>query len=89
MQRRLIRFKGLVQGVGFRMTAKSVAHELGIEGWVKNELDGSVVMEAQGEAALLDECVRRIQRQTFGRVDSCDESPMLPDQNLTGFEIRY
>jgi acylphosphatase len=88
MQRRLIRFNGKVQGVGFRMTAKSVAIELGLIGWVRNEHDGSVLMEAQGNAVLIDECLDRIQRQTYGRVDSLDESILPTDMNQSGFDIK-
>ncbi|MFI4873633.1 MAG: acylphosphatase [Phycisphaerales bacterium JB061] len=88
MQRRSIRFTGKVQGVGFRMTAKSVASELGLAGWVRNEHDGSVLMEAQGDPAIIDECLDRIQRQTFGRVDNLQETLLQVEQNETGFDIR-
>ena len=48
-ERRLkLRFVGEVQGVGFRWTARRVANELGLVGWVRNEPDGSVSMELQG-----------------------------------------
>ena len=43
-----VRFVGEVQGVGFRWTARKVADELGLTGWVRNESDGSVEMELQG-----------------------------------------
>lgn len=48
-QRRLyVRFVGEVQGVGFRWTSRRLANELGLDGWVRNEWDGSVTMELQG-----------------------------------------
>ena len=46
-------FVGEVQGVGFRWTARKVATELGLTGWVRNEPDGSVSMELQGPSAQL------------------------------------
>lgn len=39
---------GKVQGVFFRATAKDVADEIGISGWVKNAEDGNVEAMAQG-----------------------------------------
>lgn len=49
-----ITVKGKVQGVFYRASTKAVADQLGIRGTVKNEPDGSVVIEAEGEPALLD-----------------------------------
>ena len=43
-----VHFVGEVQGVGFRWTARKVANELDLAGWVRNEPDGSVSMELQG-----------------------------------------
>lgn len=39
---------GKVQGVFFRVSAKEKADELGVLGTVKNEKDGSVFIEAEG-----------------------------------------
>lgn len=43
-----IRVVGKVQGVFYRASTKTVADELGVKGWVKNEMDGSVLIEAEG-----------------------------------------
>ena len=40
--------KGRVQGVFFRATAKDMADELGITGWVKNTDEGNVEIIATG-----------------------------------------
>ena len=44
-----IRIQGVVQGVFFRDSTKKKADELGIKGLVRNEPDGSVYLEAEGE----------------------------------------
>ena len=49
-----ITVKGKVQGVYFRASTKAVADQLGIRGSVKNQPDGDVYIEAEGEPALLD-----------------------------------
>jgi acylphosphatase len=40
---------GRVQGVFFRASAQAQAEELGISGFVRNEEDGSVYIEAEAE----------------------------------------
>ncbi|MEQ9187261.1 MAG: acylphosphatase [Cryomorphaceae bacterium] len=52
-----IRVSGLVQGVWFRKSAKAEAIALGLNGFVRNEKDGSVYLEAEGETAQLDSLV--------------------------------
>jgi acylphosphatase len=49
MKRMLIRVSGKVQGVFFRASAKDEADRLGISGIVRNEPDGSVFIDAEGE----------------------------------------
>lgn len=44
-----IRVYGHVQAVFFRYSAKQKAEELSIKGFVRNERDGSVYIEAEGE----------------------------------------
>jgi acylphosphatase len=51
---RSIRVNGKVQGVYFRQSAKEKSIELGINGWVRNEEDGSVYMEVCGNLESLD-----------------------------------
>lgn len=48
-----IRIWGRVQGVFFRQSAKAEADKLGICGFVRNEPDGSVCIEAEGEEKVL------------------------------------
>ncbi len=52
-----IRVHGRVQGVFFRASTQEKAHELGIKGFVRNEPDGSVYIEAEGEEEALNRFV--------------------------------
>ncbi|MBS0001329.1 MAG: acylphosphatase [Cyclobacteriaceae bacterium] len=45
---------GRVQGVGFRYSALQKAKEHNIKGYVKNQYDGSVFIEAEGDGTDLD-----------------------------------
>ena len=55
--RKHIRFYGSVQGVSFRYTSSTIAKKLGLTGWVRNEYDGSVEMEAQGTSELINKLI--------------------------------
>jgi acylphosphatase len=48
---------GRVQGVFYRASAREMALQLGIRGFVRNEPDGSVYLEAEGEEAALNQFV--------------------------------
>jgi len=49
-----IRITGKVQGVSFRATTKAVADQMGIRGMVRNEKDGTLYLEAEGDNTLLE-----------------------------------
>ena len=50
-----ISITGRVQGVFFRDSARMEANRLGVAGFARNEPDGSVYIEAEGEKDALDE----------------------------------
>jgi len=49
--------RGSVQGVGFRWETVKRANELGVLGWVRNEDDGTVVVQAEGPDEAVDALV--------------------------------
>jgi acylphosphatase len=52
-----ITITGKVQGVGFRETTKIIANQMMVTGFVRNEKDGSVYIEAEGDNIFLEEFV--------------------------------
>jgi acylphosphatase len=52
-----IRVTGKVQGVYFRVHTCDKARALGLKGFVRNEADGSVYLEAEGPADRLEQLV--------------------------------
>ncbi len=82
MIRKNFHFYGRVQGVGFRYTAKYCARSLGLTGWAKNEVDGSVTMQAQGTETAINRMLERLNSDSFIRIDHIDtqEIPVLPDE---------
>ena len=82
-------FYGEVQGVGFRYTAKHAANALGLTGWVRNEYDGSVTAEVQGDRASIQEWIRMLRSGRFINIENIDyeEIETVPDEH--SFDVRY
>jgi acylphosphatase len=81
---------GRVQGVGFRHFTIQQARRLGVEGWVRNEPDGSVRVVAQGPAPALDVFLERLHRGPAGaRVDAVDVDRTEASGTMSGFTLRH
>ena len=85
MIRRRIEFTGSVQGVGFRWRAVHAASLYGCTGWVRNEYDGSVTMEIQGDEAAIDRAVEAVGRGTFVRIEEMRVTSLPVDPSERGF----
>lgn len=88
MVRKRVRFSGIVQGVGFRMTCRHAASDRGLSGWVRNEADGTVLMEVQGEAEAVEAMLAAIREMRAGCIEREDHTDLPPDPDETVFEIR-
>ena len=80
---------GRVQGVGFRYFVCSAAKTYKISGYVENEYDGSVLIEAEGEKIYLEAFLDWIrQGDRYIDVRKMDISD-LPVSGKKGFTVRY
>ena len=87
--RRRWRFTGEVQGVGFRYYARAAAQHLGLTGWVANNWDGSVTLEAQGTRAALDELIPTIERANrWAGIENIEIATLPLKEHEYGFEER-
>ncbi len=67
----LANISGTVQGVGFRYFAYKKASEHGIDGYVKNLMDGSVEVLAEGNREDLESFLEDLKKgPSFSNVDS-------------------
>lgn len=55
-----VRVSGRVQGVSFRAWTQGRARALGLDGWVRNEADGSVSALFGGESSAVDEMLEAL-----------------------------
>jgi len=84
-----ITITGRVQGVGFRYSAIQKAREHQIKGYVKNNYDGSVFIEAEGEATDLDYFLLWCRRgPSAARVDNVIQLPGSV-KNYTSFSVKH
>jgi acylphosphatase len=68
--------QGRVQGVGFRWFVREAAIRLDLAGWVRNDPNGSVVVEAEGSTESIDAFRRELERGPRGAlVESLQEHP--------------
>ena len=72
MIRKHIVFYGSVQGVGFRWRARQAAEMYRCTGWCRNEWNGSVTMEIQGEEEDIDQVILAIERGRYVTIQNIE-----------------
>jgi len=77
---------GRVQGVGYRDWAMATAQRLGLKGWVRNRVDGSVEALVVGEDDAVGKMIEACRRgPTLAKVDAVDVEPVDLDVLPSGF----
>lgn len=85
-----IKIKGNVQGVGFRFFVQQKANETGISGWVKNLMDGAVLVMALGEETDMKTFIDYLSRgPALARVDEVLKNRMNISSGFSGFRVKY
>jgi acylphosphatase len=87
-QRWRIVVRGVVQGVGFRFSTRMEAARLGLVGYARNLVDGSVEIEAEGRAQELAELLSWLESggPPSARVASVDVAVVTP-RGGAGFAV--
>jgi len=83
-ERRRVRVRGIVQGVGFRPTVYRLATERGLAGWVLNDAEG-VLMELEGPAAAIDDLLAALARDPppLARITAVEAAHIAPTGERT------
>ena len=74
--------------MGFRYRAQYAANGCRVTGWVKNEWDGSVIMEAQGTEEQINEMLKLINEGSYIRIDRMEYHEIPLDEKERGFHVR-
>jgi acylphosphatase len=84
------RVHGRVQGVGFRQYTSERATSLGLNGFVRNQWDGTVEVVAEGEEKDINELLAWLKTgPPLARVSRVDVHWQAPTGEITGFEVSY
>jgi len=90
MQRIDVIVRGYVQGVGYRAFARRQARALGLRGWVRNDVDGSVRVVAEGERSDLRALVDALHSgPSDAEVQDVEVSWQPYSGALADFEVRF
>ena len=82
--------RGRVQGVSYRWSTVDEASDRGLVGWVKNQRDGSVLLEAQGPPGELEGLLAWCRRGPAGAHVTAVEVEWLAERpGEERFEIRH
>lgn len=81
---------GKVQGVGFRLSAAEIARNLELVGFVRNEADGTVRVDAEGDSDRVEQFIQQIRKgpNSFVKVKQLDLKYLEKQQGFKRFEVR-
>lgn len=85
--RRIVRVRGRVQGVGFRMDAAAAASRIGVSGTVRNLWDGTVEADVEGAAEAVETMLEHLRTgPPAAQVEGIDVRREAP-RDAEGFRV--
>ena len=81
-------FTGHVQGVGFRYTTLQVAKEFEVAGFVKNQPDGRVQLEAEGSERDVASFIAAVEERMHGLIRKTERAAAKRPPQFAGFAIK-
>ena len=87
--RKEFHFEGNVQNIGFRFEVQSHAKPLGITGYAKNNEDGSVTAELQGNPSNIHKVILDLKNIDRIQIDFISEKDIPLDYDENNFSIIY
>ena len=81
-------YEGRVQGVGFRFTTASAAKTCQVNGYVRNCVDGTVELVAEGPSRNVERLLESLRETFAGNIAGQTVEEIAQSEPLWGFEIR-
>ena len=88
-QRREVFYQGMVQGVGFRYTARQAAARFAVTGYVQNLADGRVLLVAEGDAEEVERFLGSVRMKLGHYICEASESLAAATGEFERFDIRF
>lgn len=88
MQAYSITITGTVQGVHFRHSTKAVADQLGVKGFIRNEEDGSVYIEAEADEWIMENFLEWCEEGPDRAVVESVNKKVIEEQHFENFIIK-
>jgi len=82
-------FSGMVQGVGFRFSARNLATKHRIKGWVMNLSDGRVKLLAEGSGGDLDNFLYDLRDEFKRYIGDCMFQEKEASGDYEDFQIKF
>lgn len=82
-------YRGRVQGVGFRATCAAIARRWTLSGFVRNEPDGSVSLEAQGTPSDVDQFLAAVAAHMQANISTAESSELPTVSEDFQFRVTY
>ncbi len=89
VQRREIHYRGRVQGVGFRYTARRLAGNFEVVGFVRNLPDGRVHLVVEGEKSEVSQFLAALANELGNHIREAAVDVQPATGEFAAFEIRY
>lgn len=81
-------YTGRVQGVGFRASARQIACEFEVSGYVKNLADGRVILEAEGDMDEVEAFLSEVADRLGVFIRKIETTAREQTRQFKGFQIQ-
>ena len=85
-----IKVSGRVQRGGYRYFVQHWAEDFGIGGWVRNQRDGSVFLEAEGRKDIIEKLIKELKEgPSMAQVEDVNVKSAGFENKYRNFVVRY
>ncbi len=88
-ERREVHYRGRVQSVGFRYTARNIARRHEVTGFVRNLPDGRVQIVVEGKAGEVEQFLADVANAMSGNIRDTHVEHKTLTGEFDGFEVRF